>query len=112
MLLRPHRHRQPYALNHRNREDMFLFQKIFFDDLVGVSVLEDYRTAPNMVCLIQHCRLPPFGLKNAVSAFQQLMTQVFRGENMEYMLVYIDDILIYSKSFEEHLEESIEMLTH
>ena len=31
----------------------------FFDDLVGINILEDYRNVSNMVCLVQRCRLPP-----------------------------------------------------
>ena len=46
----------------------------------------------------------PFGLKNAPSAFQREMQAVLRGFSWRRVLVYIDDILIMSESFEEHLE--------
>ena len=42
----------------------------------------------------------PFGLKNAAQAFQRLMDTVLRG--LDYTFVYIDDILIASRSKSEH----------
>ena len=46
----------------------------------------------------------PFGLTNAPSSFQRLMESVLRGLNYKIALCYIDDILIFSRSFTEHLE--------
>ncbi|MES9884855.1 MAG: reverse transcriptase domain-containing protein [Sedimenticola sp.] len=46
----------------------------------------------------------PFGLKNAPSAYQRCMSQLFQKFNFKFLLVYIDDILIYSKSFDEHIQ--------
>ncbi|KAL3692137.1 hypothetical protein R1sor_005788 [Riccia sorocarpa] len=46
----------------------------------------------------------PFGLCNAPSIFMTLMNTVFREELDQFVIIYIDDILIYSKSWEEHLE--------
>lgn len=46
----------------------------------------------------------PFGLVNAPASFQALMTQVLRGLNWKTCLVYVDDILVFSNSFKEHLQ--------
>lgn len=46
----------------------------------------------------------PFGLKNAPMSFQMLMSQVLRGLHWKIVLCYIDDLVILSKSFKEHLE--------
>ena len=46
----------------------------------------------------------PFGLKNAPMSFQMVMSQVLRGLTWKCALVYIDDILVYSKNFSSHLQ--------
>ena len=42
----------------------------------------------------------PFGLKNAPQIFQSRMDKIFRNYN--YIIVYVDDILIASETVEEH----------
>ena len=45
-----------------------------------------------------------FGLKNSPMCFQNLMSKVLKDLNWKIALVYIDDILIFSKNFDEHLD--------
>jgi hypothetical protein len=46
----------------------------------------------------------PFGLRNAPMSFQMVMSEVLRGLNWKCSLVYIDDILCFSKDIPSHLK--------
>lgn len=46
----------------------------------------------------------PFGLINAGATFQRAMDIAFVGEKDKFVLIYLDDITVFSNSFEEHLE--------
>ena len=55
-------------------------------------------------------RVMPFGLTNAPAAFQRFMNDIF-GDLLDIcMLVYLDDILIYSDTEEEHKQHIREVL--
>ena len=43
----------------------------------------------------------PFGLKNAPSEFQNIMNDIFNSFG-HFTIVYIDDVLVYSKSIDKH----------
>lgn len=46
----------------------------------------------------------PFGLMNGPATFQSLVNQVFRPNLQKFILVFFDDILVYSPSLETHLQ--------
>jgi Reverse transcriptase (RNA-dependent DNA polymerase) len=45
----------------------------------------------------------PFGIRNGPAAFQRLLDSVLAGPTFECCLLYLYDIIVYSKTFDEHL---------
>jgi hypothetical protein len=91
---------------------------ILFDQLVGARVFSkvdlrsDYHQikihpedVPKTAFSIRYEYLfMSFGLTNAPEHFMYLMNSVFMPELVKFVVVFIDDILIYSKSEEEHTQ--------
>lgn len=46
----------------------------------------------------------PFGLCKAPGTFQRLMQTIFREELLQILLVYLDDIIVYSDTIGDHLK--------
>jgi hypothetical protein len=80
-----------------------------FDALAGFTQLEmanDSKEVTAFRChrgLYQFRRLP-FGYRNGPSVFQRVMQGILSAYLWIFTLVYIDDIVVYSKTFEDHLK--------
>jgi hypothetical protein len=68
--------------------------KIYLEDVPMTAFSTRYRLCEYLVM--------SFGLTNAHAHFMYLMNSVFMSELDKFVIVFIDDILIYSKSEEEH----------
>ena len=53
---------------------------------------------------LYQCKRMSFGLVNAPSVFTRLMSLVLQGLSWEICLVYLDDVIVFSSSFEQHVE--------
>ena len=57
-------------------------------------------------------RVLPFGLCNAPATFQRLMDVAMSGLNLEICLVYLDDIILFSDTVEQHMERLEQLFQH
>lgn len=71
---------------------------------VEVAERDKHKTAFSTPMGLFEANRMPFGLQNAPSTFQRLMTCCFGDMNFVNLLIYLDDIIIFSATFEEHLE--------
>ncbi|MES9883466.1 MAG: reverse transcriptase domain-containing protein [Sedimenticola sp.] len=53
----------------------------------------------------------PFGLCNAASTFQRCMELILCGLQWHILLIYLDDVIVYGKTFSEHLQRLDVVLT-
>jgi hypothetical protein len=77
-----------------------------------INIREQYIEKTTLRCHFGHFEflVMPFGLTNAPATFQSCMNRIFKGELRKYLLVFFDDILIYNRTWDEHLAHLEEVL--
>ena len=45
----------------------------------------------------------PFGLTDAPGTLQQLMNDIIRDQLDDFVVIFLDDIMVYSNTFEDHV---------
>ena len=111
-------------LNNRTVKDAYSLPKIesILDSLLGakifstldlkagywqVEMAEECKAYPAFTCGplgFYECDTMPFGATNAPATFQRLKHDCLGDLNMRWCIVYLDDIIIYSDTKEEHLK--------
>lgn len=70
----------------------------------------------NKTAFVTHCgvhrfKRMPFGLCNAPATFQRALDMILAKVKWNYALIYLDDVIVYSKAVEEHIQHVDEILT-
>ena len=71
--------------------------------LVRIREGDEWKTAFNTHLGHFEYLVMPFGLTNAPAVFQNLVNDVLRDMINDFAVVFLDDILVYSQSLEEHI---------
>ncbi len=73
-------------------------------NLIRIKEGDEWKTAFSTTTGHYEYRVMPFGLVNSPSVFQSFINDVFRDMLDHYVIVYINDILIYSETLQEHIQ--------
>ncbi len=79
-------------------------------NLVRIREGDEWKTAFITPSGHYEYRVMPYGLSNSLSVFQGFMNEVFREFLHQFVIVYIDDILIYSRNLAEHRHHVTQVL--
>ncbi|KAL0204545.1 hypothetical protein M9458_002563 [Cirrhinus mrigala] len=74
-------------------------------NLIRIKEGDEWKTAFLTTRGHYEYQVMPYGLANSPAVFQSFINEIFKDLLNKYMIAYIDDILVYSKSEEEHIDQ-------
>jgi hypothetical protein len=76
-------------------------------NLVRIHPGDEWKTAYRTRYGLFAYRVMPFGLTNAPAVFQHMRNDIFREYLDQFMVAYLDDILIYSPDLDTHAQHAV-----
>ncbi|KAL0157229.1 hypothetical protein M9458_048475, partial [Cirrhinus mrigala] len=73
-------------------------------NLIRIRAGDEWKTAFSTTTGHYEYLVMPFGLSNSPSVFQAMINDVFRDMLNKFVIVYIDDILVYSENLQDHIQ--------
>ena len=87
----------------RIQEALGLYLKLVFWQIKMEEASKQYTSFTVGNLGFSKCDCMPFGLCNALATFQSLMQNCLGELNLIYCLIYLDNIIVFSQTAEEHL---------
>ena len=81
-------------------------------NLIWIKEGEEWKTAFRTRYGLFEYKVMPFGLANAPATFQNMMNEIFRDMIDVGVVIYLDDILIYSENEHDHVALVKRVLEH
>lgn len=81
-------------------------------NLIHIAKGDEWKTAFSTQLGLYEYLVMPFGLANAPAHFQSFINHIFQDIIGVYVVMYLDDFLIFSDMEEEHVQHVMEVLIH